>query len=310
MKVEQKNEIITLASSWMEDKGMAQADLAKHAKINPGYLSNMLRNNYRFEGTEIADRWFIQLANAIGHAVTKQYWGTIQTKEFEIMLHELRVAKNNFRITTIINETGLGKTYTVTKFCQVNPMHTYKVTVNSMYRVRDILNDLALALGTPQRTYALDTMHGIGRKLRELKMQGHHPLIILDEAENLKLPVLQMLKGLIDFTSGYSSIVMIGTNQLTSALERLARSDKQGVPQFIRRIKAGIRNVPAINDFTPFYKQFSIEDKGLKALLNSICNNYGELHDYLEPAMKEADEQGQPLTEDFFRIMYNMPKFK
>jgi len=88
----------------------------------------------------------------------------------------------------------------------------------------------------------------------------------------------------------------------------MKRKDRGGVPQFYRRIKASIRYINAIADFKPFYEKY-VEDKSLRRLLTTLCENYGELHDYLEPAMREADDQGQSLNESFFRIMYNMPNY-
>lgn len=313
MTTEIKNNIITAALLWTETNSLTQNDLAKHAKINAGYLSNMLRNNYSVQvdgkDVEIADKWFFKLAEAIGFAVKKQYWAIVQTKEFEKMIHELRVAKTESKVITIINDTGLGKTYAVEKFCQVHPQHTYKITVNGLHKVRDILSELAGMLGVPTRYTPIDTLWAIAKRLKDLKMMGHQPLIIIDEAENLKLPVIQMLKGLYDYITGYASIVMIGTGQLIDSLNRMARSNRNGAPQFYRRIKAGIKIIPVFNDFKPFFEKFKVDDKGLQKLLISICNNYGELHDYLEPALREADEQEKKLTEMYFRTMYNMPNY-
>jgi DNA transposition AAA+ family ATPase len=310
---EQKNEIVQMASEWATKQNMTQADLARHTGINAGYLSNMLRNQYSIDvqgkEVEISDKWFAILSSALGFSLKKQYWLTVQTKEFEQMIHELRVAKNDSRVMTLVIETGYGKTYTIEKFINIHPLHTYKITVNSMYKMRDILNDLSACLGTPVKYNTIDTMRQITVKLKQLKMSGYQPLIIIDEAENLKLASIQMLKGLYDAVYGYASIVLIGTEQLTDLLERMNRTNKNGAPQFYRRIKAGIKNINSSRDFAPFFKKMEIGDKGLQKLLNRICNNYGELHDYLEPAMKQSDEDGTPLTEDFFRVLYNMPKF-
>lgn len=312
MNNELKLKVIDHAQKWAASNKLSQAELAKRTGINAGYISNMIRNNFIVEvdGKEvfIADKWFYQLADRTGYAVKKSYWSTVQTKEFEMIIHALTVAKNESKVTTIINDTGLGKTYTVDKFEMVNPLHTYRITVNSMHKLRDIINELANLLGTTIRHNSIDTFFTIIKRLRELKMMGHQPLVIIDEAENLKLPVIQMLKGLYDGIINYASIVMIGTSQLTDALQRLSHSNKNGAPQFSRRIKAGIIVIPAYKDFKPFFEKFKIQDKGLRDLLTRLCGNYGELHDYLEPALREADETDQPLTEQFFRVMYNLPK--
>lgn len=307
-----KVRIVEHAQAYAKSQQLSQNDLAKKTGVNAGYLSNMLRGNFTVpvdgNDVEISEKWFYQLADRTGYAVKKSYWATVQTNEFNMIIHELTVAKNEPKVTTIINDTGLGKTFTVDRFTMVNALHTYKITVNSMHKVRDIIAELANLLGTPLRYNTLDTFLSIIKRLRELKMMGHQPLIIIDEAENLKLPVIQMLKGLYDGIIEYASIVMIGTSQLTDSLLRLNSSNKNGAPQFYRRIKAGIRVIPVHKDFKPFFEKFKVQDKGLRELLTRLCNNYGELHDYLEPALREADETDQPLTEPFFRIMYNLPK--
>lgn len=309
---EQKNAIATAAAKWLEDHNVTQQDLAKKANINPAYVSNIIRGNFKYDSnnvdTDIPVKWFNQLAQSIGLSIQKQYWKTVQTAELQHIVVELTTARNNTRCVTIINETGLGKTYSIERFCNVNPQHTYKVVVNHMHKVRDILAELADQMSVPVKTYPLDTLLGIAKKMKDLRMMGYKPMIIIDEGENLRLAVVQMLKGLYDRINGYASLVLIGTPQLLRLLERMRTNDQPGAPQFYRRIKAGIKIVPAYNDFNPFFNEFKITEKGLRTLLTRLCSNYGELHDYLEPALKEADEEGKPLTEDFFRLIYNIPK--
>jgi hypothetical protein len=56
--------------------------------------------------------------------------------------------------------------------------------------------------------------------------------------------------------------------------------------------------------FAPFLAR--IEDAGLRVLIESISNNYGELNDYVETSLREADRLGVCLTEDLFRLMFGM----
>lgn len=44
----------------------------------------------------------------------------------------------------------------------------------------------------------------------------------------------------------------------------------------------------------------------LRILLRGLCGNYGELHDFLEPALREAAEDGVPLTDQYFRVKYKI----
>ena len=40
--------------------------------------------------------------------------------------------------------------------------------------------------------------------------------------------------------------------------------------------------------------------------LRENCDNYGELHDVLVPAMREADITGEPLTVDFIKTVLDI----
>lgn len=41
-------------------------------------------------------------------------------------------------------------------------------------------------------------------------------------------------------------------------------------------------------------------------MLIGLADNYGELHDYLEPALYNAYQDGVALTKEYFCIMYGI----
>jgi hypothetical protein len=312
MNEELKLQIIAASVEYAKEKKLSNNDVARLADINPGYISNMFRNTFEVTAggnlVEISDKWFFKLAEFAGLPIKKQYWSTLQTVQFVGVISALEAAKKSSRISVVICETGQGKTYSVDKFVHTNPQHTYKVTVSDAHKLRDILNDLLDQLNLEHRYGTAAQLKSISDKMRELKHSGARPIIIIDEAENLKLPVIKSLKAIYDIVNGYASICLIGTSQLIKQLQWMKKKDRGGVPQFYRRIKACIRYINSTPDFAPFYEKYSIE-RGLRRLLGELCENYGELHDYLEPALREADEQEVPLTENLFRIIYNMPKY-
>jgi DNA transposition AAA+ family ATPase len=308
-----KEQIIAGVASYVENKKISNNEIARLTKINPAYISNMLRNKFTVEvngkDVPISDKWFFSLAEWSGIEITKSYWETVNTMQFLQILPILEQAKASSRASVIIAPTGSGKSYAVDKFCRKNPQSVVKITVNSLHHLPDILKDLVAKLGIQFASLSLAGMlNDVIEQCRKNKRNGHNPMIIIDEAENMTLPLLKLLKGLYDGINGYASVVLIGTDQLTRKLEKLRLHDKEGIPQLYRRLKAGIRFIHAENEFNKFFDRLGVEDKGLRKLLTNICDNYGELNDYLEAALREADNQEQPLTEDLFRIIYNMPK--
>ena len=313
LQTQDKTQIVLAAQAYAATHAMSQSDVATAAGISQAYLSKMWNMEYSSivnnKEVPIGNKWFSSLAEFCGHSLQASYWGTVQTRQLLELIPLLIAAKDDAKVNVLISGTGLGKTYIVSQFMQKNPTHTYKITVSSVHKLPDILRELLhrLSIHTHGNSKA-SKLAAIIDKLKELHRNGHKPMIIIDEAENLELPVLKMLKGLYDGIIGLSSLVLIGTSQLIDNLDKLRHKNKAGMPQFYRRIKAGIRQINTKVDFAPFYTKHAIE-KPLQKLLNGMCDNYGELADYLQPALKEAARIKQPLTENFFRLMYNLPNY-
>ena len=314
LTIDQKNQIAKAAQDYCTANQLSQQQLAIKTDINAGYLSLILRGQYNTtvngKNVEITDKWFVRLADFIGVRLQKTYWEVIPTAEFTAMMSALEDSKEHAETRIIIIETGNGKTFSIDKFANQNPQFTYTITLNEVYKIGDVIKDLCKHLNIEETGSAAGKIKRINAKLGEIARAGNKPVIIFDEAEMASLNLLRMLKSLYDGVKGLAGITLVGTPQLLTNLSKACTKDKVGMPQFYRRFKAGIRQIKTskANKYASFYAALGIEDTGLQKLLNLLCDNYGELNDYLQPALRDADRQGLPLTESFFRIMYNMPK--
>ena len=313
MTTEQKVSIVEAANSYLAEKEIPQRVLSINSGVNESYLNTMLNGGYTTKAgentVEIGDKYFHMLAQAIGYSTKKEYWGFVETKEFVRIVDALQDAKKDGANGMIICETGNGKTFAVDKFVMAHPDGTIKLTVNSLTMIHDLIRMIMEKLKMPVNGSKAMRLANIIIALRDMKRKGGTPLLLIDEAENMNLKMLQMIKGLYDGVKDYAAIMLIGTPKLITMLDTLERRDADGIPQFRRRFKAGTRFItPGANRFAPFYKKFGIDDKGLMRLLDSICGNYGELNGYLEKALREADLAGTKLTEEFFRLVWDMPK--
>lgn len=237
---------------------------------------------------------------------------TIQSKE---ILTELLEAKEYQRAVMIINDTGLSKTETVKLFQQKKPKHTFVFTLGDSYNLNSLLNEVCVTLGLPP--YSTGTknlkylaLRKITETLNEMGKEGS-PVIIFDEAENAKIPTLKAVKEIYDAVIKNCSIVLIGTEQLIWQLNK--KSNGQSVPQLRRRFKAGTRFITPFNkarDMKPFFELYIPKELDLQDLLIEICDNYGELHDYLDPVLRYCDKKNIPVTESIFRLYHKIPKRK
>lgn len=307
-----KKLIAESARNYMSANGLSQAQLAEATGINVSYINAMLSGA---EDIDVAGRkvsiktpYYAKLADQCGYIYEKRYWATIETDQYLLCSTELADGKMTGRMKLIVGESGCGKTFSVNKFLKEAPVGTYRLTVSSLYSIKDILAELCLLVGIQAKGSNAIRVKRIAEKLNVLKMKGYKPMIILDEAENLRPAALKMLKSLYDNVREYCAIALIGTPQLLHKLETLKDKDHDGMPQFYRRFKAGIRELPLMKKetFTEFFDELGVEDEGLRDLLTSLCSNFGEMNDYLEPALREADKNGVALTEKRFRMMYGL----
>ncbi len=314
MNSETKIKIIEAAKRYMDDhkhEGMSQIKLSALASLNNAYLNTLMNGKFSI-GTggklsEIKDKVFIKLADAIGFKILKSYWEPVATPEFKQTIVTLKEAKLSGRVAMLIGETGCGKTFTTDKFVMQNPVHTFRVTASAVYNLNDLLYDLLNKLGLEVNGTKARRLARVANKLNDISISGGNPILIIDEGENLKQPAFQMVKALYDGVKNHCSIVLIGTSQLYNKIEKMRIKNKEGMPQLARRFKAGTIFLPEMDkSFKLFIEKYNF-DSSFKKLLLELCDNYGELNDYIEPFLREADLRNEQPTEELFRRMYHIP---
>ncbi|AYO58217.1 hypothetical protein CO230_08820 [Chryseobacterium sp. 6424] len=309
-----KDTIINNLEAWMDENGFSANEFAETYKIPSNYISQMRNGKYFVPaggGKEvaIADKYFRLIAEAIGTDVSgqKEYWRFFETPQALQMLATLEDAKRYGYTNIVIGETGCGKTYLSDLFIRQNPKDNFKITVGSMDTIADLLDKLCDVLKLPQVHSKSRKINAIIKELQRLRLNGRNPIIIFDEAEYMKQTTLCNIKEFHDHLNKKCGLVLIGTDQLLQKIEKLKKKNSPGMPQFYRRVKYGIRVLKSIDTrFNEFLKD--VEDKALVKFLQRECDNYGELHDVLVPAMREAERTGEALTEDFVRKVLNLPK--
>lgn len=312
MKTTIKQTITQKVKEYIALHNMSNADFSKKAGIRAEYLTHIFKENSDFtiptggaKPTPIADKYFVKMAEFIGYPLQKTYWEIQPTTQLVNALSILQDAKDFGTTNLIIGETGSGKTQSLEVFSKKNPTDTFIVTIGSTDNLSDIIDKVIDQLKITTGKTKSKKLRDIAKKLRSLKEDGFKPQLIFDESEYMKQPALCSIKELYDSLHQYASIVLVGTEQLTSNIDQLRKKNKAGIPQFYRRIKFGIRHLPSV-DRT--YAMFTDGlDREVIKFLRTICDNYGELHDVLVPVRREADRTGEAITENFIRKVLNLP---
>ena len=233
--------------------------------------------------------------------------GTIGRRKRRQVLHDVSFDLHRGEILGLVGESGCGKTFAINQYCKAHPTDSIKITINDMDKIKDIIEEIGRQLSIELPLGAGNRLRAIAREFRSRALRGVKMILILDEGENTKIPGLKMYKAIYDLVQGYAAFVIAGTPELPKMMNLLLGKGTPGIKQVVRRFKAGIVNLPPMDrKYTPFMDL--VEEIRLRQLLVGLCDNYGELHDFLEPAILSAKKDGKPLTEEYFRTMYCIAK--
>ena len=304
-----KDNIKEALKAYRLDNNLSQDDIASKAGINVSYVNAIENGNTHIGKTEIKDSYYKKVANVIGCQFEVIFWKHVDTPQYLQLYSELASAKVSGQVRTLVGETSHGKTYTVDRFVKKAPKNTYRITVSNLYRLPDIIDELCELLNIPCAGSKVAKLKKISKSLNDIKLKGGKPCVIIDEAENMTVPVIGAFKALYDAIERNCSIVFVCTPEFINKLELLRDNPKkgQGVRQFYARIEAGIRLIKDIDketDFEPFLEL--IEDLGVREMLLHMVDNYRVLNHRIEYTLQEANRMGVPLTEKLFKSLSNL----
>ncbi|MBS1642369.1 MAG: ATP-binding protein [Bacteroidetes bacterium] len=243
-------------------------------------------------------------------------WQMLPTRQSKEILDELIETIEAPKACLIINDTGLCKTSTVNIFLKKTPKYTYKVTVGASFKLMDVVDSILEEMGITHNFMLSEIrkkINLIAKHVKGIKEQGHNARLIIDEAENLRPSVLELIKEIYDAIIDYCSIVLIGTPQIMAVILNTRKRNRKGCPQLWRRFKAGTRYVSQLDkakDFKAFFELYIPSEISLQNLLITLCDNYGELHDYLDPYLRYCTKANKEPCEADFRKFHKMPPLK
>lgn len=314
MTTKQKQDISRHAQEFITSHGMTNAQLAHRADVRPEYLTHIFRKDADFsiptgagKSTPIAPKYFDRIAAFIGLELKESYWEDKPTAQLVAMLSVLSDAKEYGETRIITGETGSGKSHTLDIYLRKHPADTFIITVGSSDNLGDLIDKICDELKITTGKTRSKKLGDIIRKMRQLREDGYSPQLIFDEAEFMKITALCAIKQLYDLLLKYASLILVGTAQLRENIETLKKRNKPGMPQFYRRVKFGMRALPAVDrSFSLFVEGL---DRDVVKHLRTLCDNYGELHDVLVPVRRENARTGDPITKGMINRVLNISQY-
>ena len=234
-------ELQARVQQYLREHGMSQAKLAQVTGINKAIISQWLRGQYTGDiaGVEQALEEYLRTAveheqareTALPMVATQDYIPTSISEDVYKMIKYCQLERG---IMIAHGDAGIGKTKAAQKFVRDNPTQSiYIQATPSTGTLGNILKLLARALRIPETRSKLDLLTNIRAKL-----DGSNKVIIIDEAQHLKLSALEEIRTLADpnTITGQEGIgiVLIGN---TEVYGRMMGRQEARFAQLFSRVK-------------------------------------------------------------------------
>nr|DAU56786.1 MAG TPA: putative ATPase [Caudoviricetes sp.] len=194
--------------------GMNQTELARGIGVSPASISMYLNNTYaekggKYETIEPKIEAFLEVQESKAQR-EELVLGFVSTKTTRRISEVMRDAHEAGDTVVIYGQAGLGKTQAVKNYCEKNPA-AILIEANPSFTALVLMRKLAAAAKVSTVGSLNDLFESVSDRLRD---SGR--LIVVDEAENLPLRALEIIRRLHDDTG--CGLVLSGMPRLVANL--------------------------------------------------------------------------------------------
>lgn len=225
---------------YMSRNNLSQAKAAQCMGVNAGFLS-LFRTNKQYKGNiseqeSKLEEFFriqadVEIAEDSPYALPLDYVPTSISEDVYKLIKYCQLQRG---MVVVHGDAGIGKTKGAERYVSENPSNTiYIQATPSSGTLSSILKLIARSLKIPETRSKLDLISEIRRKL-----DGTNKIIIIDEAQHLKLAALEEIRTLSDPNtiagSKGTGIVLIGN---TEVYDRMLGKGQARFAQLFSRIR-------------------------------------------------------------------------
>ncbi|WP_295714181.1 AAA family ATPase [Mucilaginibacter sp.] len=223
-KLAEKTEIKTAVNHYCKVKGISKNELATQLNISASTLSSIENENWK----SIDQKMWQKIWNKVGRINDLKIF---HTKDFKAVEDLCTFSRNNFFMTGLIADTGMGKTTALTSYSH-RTKETFYVSYDKTMKPRQFFAALLKEMSI-QFDGSINEM--VNRIADELNVM-ESPLVIIDEAGKIThtmIVYLQVLKDKTPLSCGY---VLAGMPYFKTNLIKFANKQKEGYAEFYRRV--------------------------------------------------------------------------
>ena len=232
----EKQAIAARLKNYCDQKG-SQNKAAKSLGISSATVSKVLANDWE----TISDDMWRSIAARTGHDATQ--WAIVRTSAYDRMTFLLTQAQEESLVLGVTGLAGCGKTEAIKNYT-AGHRDVYHLCCSEYWTMRTFIGKLSKCLGMDIAGSTSEQMEAIVERLQAVDT----PLIVLDEADKLKDPVLYFFISLYNQLEGQCGIMLCATDYLQKRIERGLRFGRKGYEEIHSRIGRRFIKLDVINE--------------------------------------------------------------
>jgi DNA transposition AAA+ family ATPase len=290
----------------IKSAGWSNAEASRRSDISAATFSEWLRGTYKGNYMAIADkieRWLVveetAMENKAAMLIDPGYVETSLTKQVVTALH---YAQNGPSMVLITMGSGLGKTMAMRWYASNRP-HAHRVVIEPLEgKPNTALRKIAGILGLTQIKTNSELTARVAERLR--RDGGRQPLLMIDEAQNLRDDAVNQLRFLLDEAG--CGLALAGNEDLMTRYGLSAT--REGFGQIHRRVgmRIHVKTAPA-NDVDVILNAYQVHDEKVRRLAHQIAaraGGIGQAVDTLKLASTLAYGAGREVSADDVRAAW------
>ena len=233
-----KDSIAEAARRYIKSKEISQSAFASLVEVDRATISHILNGKYEIQAgkgksASISDSKFLSIRRFLDGGKL-----IIRTSNYKDINGTLAFCKRFHKYRIIDGQTGAGKTFACEQFKRNNPIGTYLIRCSGDLTAKELMEAMGTATGVGTEGTRASIRVRVVEKLKRME----EPIIIFDEAENLKDSLYAMIKAVADDLKDIAGIVLIGANNSGHGyfewMRRSAERKRGCFPQVFSRFKS------------------------------------------------------------------------
>lgn len=222
-----KKRIIGAVSENRNNYDGSDSAYSKTLGINSAVYSRLIKGE-----TEhiLSEHKWIHIARVLDVRLNEEKWNTARTDVYKKVESDLQNCKNNSTALILVDECGIGKTYSARSLVR-KMKNAFYLDCSQAKNKQQFIRLFAKTIGVDNRGRYID----VKADLKYALLYMEQPLIVLDEAGDLDYPAFLELKELWNATEGACGWYMMGADGLKAKIERGINHRKVGYREIFDR---------------------------------------------------------------------------